>query len=394
MKAILMAAGKGTRMMPLTEERPKPILKIANKPILSYNLDALHGLVDEVLIVVGYKKEKIIEEFGNSYRGIKITYVIQKDVCGTGNAVLQCESFIKGNFFVMNGDDIFSKEDIKKCMKHKYALIGQEVSDPEKYGVFKLNEGCLDCIVEKPKKFVSNLANAGCYKVDDSIFEILKKVKKSSRGEYEFVDAITELAKKEKVTCVKTNKWIAVGYPWHILKANEFFLEKIKDERKGKIEKGVNLKGKVSIGKGTKILSGVYVEGNVIIGDDCKIGPNCYIRGSTSIGDNCHIGQAVEIKNSVIEDNTNIAHLSYVGDSVIGQNVNFGAGTKIANLRHDNKNIKTFINGNLIDTCRRKFGAVVGDNVHTGIDTSIYPGRKIFANKITLPNETIKKDVM
>ena len=394
MKAIILAAGKGTRMMPLTQKRPKPLLEIANKPILEYDLDALHGLVDEVLIVVGYKKETIMKYFGTKYKGMKLTYIIQKDVCGTGNAVLQCEPFVKGSFLVMNGDDIYPRKAMKDCLKPKYSILGQEVTDPEKFGVLKTKGKCLDCIVEKPKKFVSNLANTNLHKVDDSVFSILKNMKKSTRGEYEFVDAVTELAKKEKVTCVVTKEWRPVGYPWHLLEANEFFLGKIKNKRQGRIEKGVVIKGNVVIGKNTIIKSGVYMEGNIIIGENCKIGPNCFIRGSTAIGNNCHIGQAVEIKNSLIGAGSNVPHLSYVGDSIIGENVNFGAGSIVANLRHDNANMKTVINGKLIGTGRRKLGAIVGDDVHLGINTIIYPGRKIYAEKTTLPGEIIKKDVV
>ena len=96
--------------------------------------------------------------------------------------------------------------------------------------------------------------------------------------------------------------------------------------------------GFVSLGENSVILPGVYIEGNVIIGRDCKIGPNCYIRGNTSIGDRCHVGQAVEIKNSILGDKVSVGHLSYAGDSVICNNVNFGAGTIISNLRHDGRN--------------------------------------------------------
>jgi len=393
MKAIILAAGKGTRLLPLTETKPKPLLKVANKPILEYNLEALHGLVNEVFVVVGYKKEQIMEYFGTKYRGMKITYIIQKDICGTGNAVLQTKQFVKGSFIVMNGDDIYSKEDIKACLKPRYSILAQEVSEPERFGVLKLKNNCLEKIVEKPKKFVSNLANTALYKIDDSIFEILKRIKKSKRKEYEFVDAVTELAKKEKIKVIKAKNWITIGYPWHLLEANEFFLKNIKNQRKGFIEKGVVIKGNIVVGKNTKILSGVYIEGNVVIGESSKIGPNCYIRGSTSIGSNCHIGQAVEIKNSIIGDNTNVPHLSYVGDSVIGENVNFGAGTVVANLKHDNSNIKTIIKGKLIDTGRRKFGTIIGDNVHLGINTSIYPGRVIYSGKTTLPGQAVRKEV-
>ena len=131
----------------------------------------------------------------------------------------------------------------------------------------------------------------------------------------------------------------------------------------------------------------------MVIGTNCKIGPNCYIRGNTSIGDGCHIGQSVEIKNCVILSKTNVGHLSYVGDSVLGERVNFGAGTTTSNLRHDGKNHRSEVNGRVIDTGRRKFGTIVGDRVHTGINTSIYPGRKFWPDTTTLPGEIVRRDV-
>jgi bifunctional UDP-N-acetylglucosamine pyrophosphorylase/glucosamine-1-phosphate N-acetyltransferase len=135
------------------------------------------------------------------------------------------------------------------------------------------------------------------------------------------------------------------------------------------------------------------VEGKVVIGKDCKIGPNCYLRGSIAIGDGCHIGQAVEVKNSIIGDGSSVGHLSYLGDSILGGKVNFGAGTITSNLRHDGKNHRSMVAGELVDTGRRKFGAIAGDFVHTGIHTAIYPGRKLGPGVTTRPNETVERDL-
>ena len=178
-----------------------------------------------------------------------------------------------------------------------------------------------------------------------------------------------------------------------MLETNEFFLNRIKKKIKGIIEKNVTIKGEVVIAKGTLVKSGAYIEGPVVIGENCVIGPNCYIRASTSIGNNSKVGNAVDIKNSIIGENTCIAHLAYIGDSVIGDNVNVAAGVITANLRHDGKNIKTPVKGKIVDAGRRKLGAIVGDNVKLGINTSIYPGRKIWPDKTTLPCEIVKKDI-
>ncbi|HRU02224.1 MAG TPA: hypothetical protein P5239_11035, partial [Victivallales bacterium] len=196
----------------------------------------------------------------------------------------------------------------------------------------------------------------------------------------------------EEITC--DSESIVIRYPWDLLNINEKLISKLeKNQILCEIPGGVNIDGKVKIASTAKILPGVYIEGNVIIGENCKIGPNCYIRGCSYIGNNCHIGQAVEIKNSILMENVSVGHLSYIGDTVICFNTNIGAGTITANLRHDGKNHKSDCDGKLIDTGRRKFGAIIGDNVHTGIHTSIYPGRKIWPNMNTVPGEIVKKDI-
>ena len=390
-QAVIMAAGKSTRTWPLTLTKPKPLLKVMNKEIIKHNLDALQGLVSEVIIIVGFKKEMIIEEIGHKYGKLKIRYAEQKRQLGTGHALKYVEKLIKGKFIVMGGDDIFSKKDIKACLRHKYAVLGCKVEDPGRFGVFVVKGKEVKKVVEKPRKFVSDIANAGLYVFDKSVFKF--KLRKSQRGEYEIVDYINALIKKERVVCEKVKgRWLSVGNPWDLIEANSVLVSEIKNDIKGKVEKNVIVKGKLKAGKGTEILSGTYIKGNVIIGENCLIGPNCYLRGNTSIGDGCHIGQAVEIKNSVIMDNAKVPHLSYIGDSVIGENSNLGAGTITANLKHDNKNVRSVVKGKIVDTGRRKFGTIIADDVHTGINTTIYPGRKIWPGVSTLPGEIIDKD--
>lgn len=185
-----------------------------------------------------------------------------------------------------------------------------------------------------------------------------------------------------------------IRHPWDVLRANEQFVGALPSALVlGDVHPLAVIEGTVHVGKGTRILPGVFIEGNAIIGENCKIGPNCYIRGNTTIGDNCHVGNAVEIKNSILLSGTNVGHLSYVGDSVLGEKVNFGAGTITSNLRHDGKNHRTEMDGVLVDTGRRKFGCIVGDGVHTGINTSIYPGRKLWAGTSTRPGEIVQRDV-
>jgi bifunctional UDP-N-acetylglucosamine pyrophosphorylase/glucosamine-1-phosphate N-acetyltransferase len=189
-------------------------------------------------------------------------------------------------------------------------------------------------------------------------------------------------------------KLAACRFPWDLLALNEHIVGVIaEDEIAGDVHPSAVIEGRIRLGKGSRILPGVFIEGNVVIGENCRIGPNCYVRGNTSIGDNCHIGQSVEIKNCIILGGTNVGHLSYVGDSILGEKVNFGAGTIVSNFRHDGANHRSEVDGELVDTGRRKFGTIVGDGVHTGIGTLVYPGRKIWPNMSTRPGEIVERDL-
>ena len=402
MKCVILCAGKSQRMMPLTTRLPKPMLRIANKPILEYNLELLKAFVDEVILVVGHEKEKIMQYFSDSFNGLKLTFVEQKEQKGTGHALLQVKDLLQGKFMMLNGDCIYSEKDIEACVVYNFAVLAAEVKDPENYGVLECNGDLLKNIHEKSSNPPSNLINAGLYLFDETIFDALSNIKVSERGEIELTDAILEVAKHKEVTCVKSQDyWLTLTFPWDLLDINEFFLKKVlgdKDEEGkqqilGVVEKNVTLKGPVFIGKNTLVKNGSYIEGPVMIGENCVIGPNCYLRPYTTIGNNCKVGNAVEIKNSLLGEKTNVGHLSYVGDSVLGNHVNFGAGTKIANLRHDDKHVFSLVKGKLVDSGKRKLGTICGDGVHTGINTSIYPGRKLFVDVETLPGQIVDKDV-
>ncbi|MFC5051334.1 hypothetical protein ACFPK9_12015 [Rubritalea spongiae] len=184
-------------------------------------------------------------------------------------------------------------------------------------------------------------------------------------------------------------------YPWEILQVNSAVISALPgNEIEGDVSPLAKIDGIAHIGSGTKILPGVVIEGNVSIGTDCRIGPNCYIRGNTSIGNNCIVGNAVEIKNSLIAHHTSVAHLSYVGDSILGSHVNIGPGTIISNTRHDGKNHTCSINGEDMDTGLEKLGAFLGDGVRTGPNTVIQPGVRIGNARTTSAGAIISSDMM
>lgn len=395
MQAIILAAGKSTRTYPLTLTKPKPLLKVLNKPILEYLLDAMVECgVEESIIIVGYMKDKIISHFGDSYRGMKLTYIEQKEQIGVLHAVHLAKDIIKGRFMVLYGDDILHSDDLKRGLRHKYSLLAYETKTPERFGIAVLNkEGYLENLIEKPKEYIGNLASVGGFVFDRKIFDYPLELE-PGQSEYFIPTMLRKLCKEEKVALLKVEKyWLPTGYPWDLLAANELLIKGIKAKIDGVVEHGAVLKEAVIIGKGSVVKAGAYIEGPVVIGENCTIGPNCYLRAGTAIGNNCKVGNAVEIKNSILMDGVHVGHLSYIGDSILGEKANIGAGTITANLRHDNGNVRSMSKGVLVDTGRRKLGVIMGDNVHTGINTSIYPGRKIYPNKSTIPGEIVRKDI-
>ena len=392
LKAIILSAGEGSRMRPLTLTKPKTMLPVAGKPIIQYNIESLrdNGITD-ILLIVHYKEEIVRNYFGDgSDFGVNISYKTQKDFLGTANAISYGEDFIDDSIIVLNGDIILDDEIIHEIIK-KYNYLSPdtlmlltEVEDPSAFGVVEIENGNIKNIVEKPKReeAPSNLVNAGIYIFNKDIFDKIRETEISERGEYGITDSVSlQIEDNKTVIGHKTSKdWIDVGRPWELIEVNEELIGKLKTEIKGTVEAGAVIHGEVFLDEGSVIKAGVYIEGNVYIGKNCDIGPNSYIRGNTYFGDNVHVGNAVEIKNSIIMENTNVSHLSYVGDSVIGSNCNIAAGTNIANLRFDNATIKTKIKNQKIDSGRRKLGAIIGDSVKTGINSSFSPGVKVGHN--------------
>jgi len=159
----------------------------------------------------------------------------------------------------------------------------------------------------------------------------------------------------------------------------------LEENIKGDVENNVHIEGKVYVSEGASIKKGAYLKGPIYIGKKAEIGPNCYIRPATYIGNNCKVGNAVEVKNSIVMEGTQIPHHNYVGDSVIGKDCNFGSGTKVANLRLDEKEITVVHQEKKVDTKRRKLGVIMGDDVKTGINSMIDPGTIIWQKSFIGP---------
>tara|TARA_Y100000310_G_scaffold345226_1_gene462887 strand:+ start:6252 stop:6944 length:693 start_codon:yes stop_codon:yes gene_type:complete len=225
MKAIILAAGKGIRMMPLTENIPKVLVKVNSKPFLWY---VIHNLkqagYDDIGIVMGYKKEKI-QDFLNEYN-IKATLIEQTEQKGTGHAVMQVKNFVKDeNFIVCGGDNLFSIQDLKAMQidDNLCHVMGKKIEDPRKYGILIVDNNKLVKIIEKPPTIIGDMVNIGLYKFTKEIWPALEKIQLSPRGEYEITDAISLLAKEKKVDVLTLkNYWLDLGSKEDIPKVEEF----------------------------------------------------------------------------------------------------------------------------------------------------------------------------
>jgi UDP-N-acetylglucosamine diphosphorylase/glucosamine-1-phosphate N-acetyltransferase len=385
LKAVILAAGEGNRMRPLTHTRPKVMLPVANKPILEHLLiEAKEAGIGEFILIVGYCDEQVRDYFGKGDKwGVSIAYSEQRKQLGTADAIRMVENIADENFLVINGDVVVGREDIGRLLNNSHNTMSViEVKEPHGLGIVKLSKDRVVSIYEKTQKPPTLMANAGLYLFTPEVFDAIARTEKSPRGEYEITDSLQLLINtKQGLHYQEIKSWLDLSYPWDLLPANESMLSGLESQNLGDVEENVVMKGAVAIGKNTVVRSGSYIIGPVIIGDGCDIGPNCYIRPSTAIADGCHIGAAVEIKNSIIMKGSKIPHHNYVGDSIIGERCNLGAGTKIANLRLDKKNIQ--VAG--IDTGRRKLGAIIGDDVETGINASINVGCMIGNNTFIGP---------
>jgi bifunctional UDP-N-acetylglucosamine pyrophosphorylase/glucosamine-1-phosphate N-acetyltransferase len=383
------------------------LIKVGGKPILEHCLNALKASgIKEAVIVVYYMADSIRGYFGDGKRfGLKLEYVEQKGVLGTGNAVGAVEPSVQEDFLTVNGDLLFNAEAVKTVIdihqkeKPVATMAIVPVEKPENYGIVELeDEKKIKRIVEKPtsEKSPTNLANAGIYIFSTEIFSKLKEISPSPRGEVEIPDALSLLINEGKTVAaakIAKEQWFDIGRPWDLLEANRWALMKIKYRMNGIIENGAHLLGPVNVAETARVRSGAYIEGPAHIDEESDVGPNCYIRPYTSIGKKVRIGNACEVKNSLVMDHVHIGHLSYIGDSIIGENCNIAAGSITANYRLDEGTVKMMVKDNVVDTGRRKLGVVLGDNVKTGINTLFMPGVKVGNDSWIGPNVLVQRDL-
>jgi len=221
MQCVILAAGKGTRMQPLTKDIPKPLVEVCGKTLIQHIVEALPSEIDEIILVVGYMEDKIREYCGEEFCGRGVKYVTQGNHCGgTGDALLYAKSLITGRFLFMYADDIHGAEALKKVISYPYAMMSAHSDEPQHFGVLELNEdGTLKAIHEKPENPPSNLINIGGIVLDEKIFSY--EITKSNVGELYVTDMVTALAKDCPVKVVEQSLWIPVSRPEDVGKAEK-----------------------------------------------------------------------------------------------------------------------------------------------------------------------------
>jgi UDP-N-acetylglucosamine diphosphorylase/glucosamine-1-phosphate N-acetyltransferase len=408
LKAVVLAAGKGVRLWPLTENRSKHMIPVAGKPIVEHVISAIRSAgIRSIVLVTRYRNELIKKHIGNGSKlGVTVDYVDQPDMSGTANAISMVQDQVgSNNFLVAYGDLVVTPRAINRVVDTYRKRGGKPtiglvpVSRPESYGMAQVSGDLLTEIIEKPSQSQtpSSLANTGIYVLNPTIFDHVQTTLRSGRGEFEITDTISSLAKTGTPVAwarIDPSDWQDIGKPWDVLAANARLLARSKRRIAGRIEQGAKVTGQVTIEKGALVRAGTVIEGPARIGEGTLIGPLAHIRAGTCVGKRSAIGAFCEVKNSIIMDHTKIPHLSYVGDSIIGEHCNIAAGTIVANLKLNDNTVRMRIRDSLVDTGLRKLGIVTGDNVRTGINASFMPGIRIASGAVIPACSVVSEDVM
>jgi UDP-N-acetylglucosamine diphosphorylase / glucose-1-phosphate thymidylyltransferase / UDP-N-acetylgalactosamine diphosphorylase / glucosamine-1-phosphate N-acetyltransferase / galactosamine-1-phosphate N-acetyltransferase len=350
MQAIILAAGEGVRVRPLTRSRPKAMIPVANRPIIDYVIDALikNGIRD-IVVVVGYRKEQVTR-FLNGLE-VPIDVVIQEKQLGTAHALQCAESKIKGDFLVLPGDNYIDPQSVARIKDIPNAILVKEHPNPSNFGVVLLNNGLVTDIVEKPEHSPSFMVSTGIYSLKNNFLSYI-------HGN-DITDAIPGMiAAGEQIRAIPADDWQDAIFGWDLLKMNRRLLKNLPMARQGTASRQSTIQGPVNIGRGTTIGPNTVITGPVVIGNDCAIGPNCVIMPNSSIGSRVNMDPFTVIGDAIIMDDTFIGSHGRIFDAVVGERCSLA----------DHTSISTAIG--LMDIeghpIRSEFGAVIGDNVTSG----------------------------
>jgi glucose-1-phosphate thymidylyltransferase len=332
MKGLILSGGKGTRLRPLTHTSAKQLVPVANKPVLFYAIESIVAAgIEEIGIIVGDTRSEIRAAVGDGSRfGARVTYIEQDAPLGLAHAVMISESFLGDSPFVMYlGDNLIaggitSLVDEFRALGCNSEILLAKVPNPEQFGVAELTpEGKVHRLVEKPKEPQSDLALVGVYMFDSSIFESVRRIKPSARGELEITDAIQDLIDRglDVHPHIVRGWWKDTGKLDDMLEANRIVLEGLETRRGAGVEigEGSRIEGRVEMGEGAVLIDSL-VRGPVVIGAGTRI-ENAFVGPYTSIGERCTLVRC-EMENSIVLSDCEIRDIPLrIDGSLIGRNV-------------------------------------------------------------------------
>lgn len=398
--AIILAAGKSSRMYPFDNGIHKSMIKIMGKPILYYTIEALKNSGIVHLIIVTDGKSRAKDYFGEGKKfGVSIKYVVQEKPEGAGDALLLASKHVTGDFLLVNAShleaDIFVEDVLQAKTKDvKAVLLAKKKTNGVVQGVLRFTGSKVEEIVEKPKmgEEPSNIGVVGIYLFQKDFLETLKK---TSKEHYQLETAVSNYAKKNNVIFVETHKeTVSLKYPWDLLNIKNYLFKKLKRyiSSKAKITKSAELIGEVFVDDGVSVMENVVIKGPCYVGKNAYVGNNAILRGGVDMEENAVAGANMEIKNSILMQNST-THSGYIGDSVIGKNCKIAAGFLTANVRLDRENVRTVVKGEKIDTQFKMLGVMIGDNSNMGIKVTVMPGIIIGKNVTVGSNTTVMSNI-
>jgi len=404
MKAVFLCGGSGKRMFPITED--KFLLDFVGKSLLQRQIEMARASGLKHFVVIGNPGNMArIEQIRTGLSEIEVELALQKEPLGIASALESAGEFLEGAIILVNPNDVVESSAynaILAAYKDNSAnsyILGYKVRDYFPGGYLVVDEeSYLKHIVEKPEvgKQPSDLVNIMVHLHTNSkeLLEYARKVRTTKDDAYEC--SLDNMAQDQhKITVVPWDGlWQAIKYPWHIFKVVKYFLDRSKPyiSPSAHISPRAFIDGKVIIGDGVRVLENAVIRGPTYVGPNSVIGNNVLVRDYSHIGANCVVGYNTEVKASYIGNNCWF-HSSYIGDSVIGDDCSFGAGTVLANLRFDEEKVKVNVQGEPLDTGQDKLGAIIGSNSRTGINASIMPGIKVGPNSFVGPHVCLTQDL-
>lgn len=394
-EAVILCAGRSTRTYPLTLQKPKPMLKVANRRILEHLLIQLDGLIEHAVIVIGFEGHQITAAFGKGFSNIKITYVEQIEQKGTGDALLAAEGYVGERFIMLNGDDLLERGAIELLLNHELCLLASPHAQPWRFGVIKTEGEFVREIVEKPMHAPPNsLVSTGAYALTNDIFELLKSKRGDSEGEFMFTDVVAILARSGLRYEVTEGGWMPVTYPWDILLCTDHLMGEMKGtDIRGQIGRGVNFTGVVKMDGECFIGHRVVIHGPCILGDGVHIGERTIIR-SCSIGNSVRIGSDCELEGCVIYDGAQLGDGVRMKRSVIGENARVGDGTLTVTKPKDSETVISIVKGEPIDTGLKELGVFIGDGATIGMGCTFMAGVKVWSGALIPDGQIVDADVI